>query len=569
MNEVRFGRLTKSIEWSKRQLEYPQSERLKAVRQFVGSHHVCGGAKKPVPVPFLSLAVMVFLRRLMPQAPLCMMSTDEEWLRPVAAAHEIAVNKIPNEIDLTQTLRRQVVEAMFSPWGVVKHGLYSAGSVLGHSYGKSFVDLVTFDDYFIDMSAKKIDEIDYEGNDYWVDYEELMDSKDFISGSKDKLKPDERTYIGPAGEQRADSISTNSTAETFKDKIWVRDVWLPDEKVMLTYGITSKSLFREREIDAPIRGPYTKLSFIEVVGEILNLPPVALWRDLHDLANALFRKLGNQADGQKTVLGFDGSDDESVEAFKNASDGAGIKYNGRKPEKLEAGGVNRETLAFQMQCRDLFSYFAGNIDSLGGLAAQTETVGQDRLIAESANSQIKDMADRVIVACKEVYTALAFYEWNDPIKRRKLEKEIPGTGMSIRIDYGPEQKLGRWEDYSVGVDVYSLQDKSPETQLQKLLMVVKEYVFPYAAVIQQNGGVIQIERIYELIAKYANLPELSEIIVFADGVAQQSAEAQGMPQHTTREYVRRGAPGQTKSGASAAMQQILMGGGVQEAENPF
>lgn len=569
MRKEKFDRLHRSINWSQKQLEYPRSERLKVVKQFVGSHFSEAGAERRVPVPFMALAVMIYVRQLAPNAPRALFTTYVDHERPAAATMELALNQIAKEIELGRTLRRMVAEALFSPWGVVKCGLATAGTAMGHAYGESFVDLVTFDDYFLDMSAKSEDQIDYEGNDYWLDYEALMDSGEMDRGTRKTIKPDDRSYIGVNGEDRVDSIVTNSTAETYRDKVWCRDVWLRDEQLLLTYGITSQKIIKEVKLDGPPHGPYHRLNFIEVVGEILGLPPTSLWRDLHELANALFRKLGRQADGQKDVMGFE--DDESANAFKNAMDGHGIKWHGRKPERLAAGGVNRETLAFQMQCRELFSYFAGNLDTLGGLAPVTETVGGSELISNAASAQIRDMANSVFDAAKGIYSDLAYYEWNDPIKRRRLEKQIPGTDIKIATELGPEHKRGSLDIFKLDIDVYSMQDDSAATKLQKLGLVLKEYVLPLAELIERTGGVIQTDKIFELVAKYSNFPELNDLVVFVDNLMQPQQGGggkSGMPAHTTREYIRRGAPGQSRQGASAATQQMLLGGNVQDAEVP-
>lgn len=562
LSSKKFERLERSIDWSQKQLVFPRKKRMEAVKQFMGSHYAENGSEKIVPVPFLALAVMVYLRQLVPNSPRAMFTADSDRLRPVASTFELAINKIPEEIKLSRTLRKMVAEAMFSPWGVVKCGLHTVGKALGHEYGEPFVDLVTFEDYFVDMSAKNPDEIDYEGNDYWIDYESLMESKEIVSGTRDKLSPDDRTYVGPNGEDRADSSTTDSTAETYKDKLWARDVWLPDENLLVTYGITSKKVIFERELKGPPRGPYHKLSFIDVPSESMALPLVSLWRDLHELANALFRKLGNQADSQKTVLGFDGDNEENVNNFQNARDGDGISWTGRKPEQLTAGGIDRNTLAFQLQCRELFSYFANNLDSLGGLAASTETIGQDRLISEASTAQLKDMAESVTDVSQGIFTALAYYEWHDPVKRRRLEKPIPGTDMAIPIEFGPEMKIGSFDLYDLKIDVYSMQDDSPGTKLQKLDLFVNKFVLPLGELATQTGGVIQVEKIFSLASKYMNFPEAEEIVVFVDNIAQPGSEGGGgaKPAHTTREYVRRGSPGQTRQGGSEATQQILLGG---------
>ena len=54
------------------------------------------------------------------------------------------------------------------------------------------------------------------------------------------------------------------------------------------------------------------------------------------------------------------------------------------------GGIDDKNLAFLLQVKTLFNYYGGNIDSLGGLGPQTGTVGQDKLIAESASRRLAD-----------------------------------------------------------------------------------------------------------------------------------------------------------------------------------
>lgn len=557
LDSRQFLKLTESIDWAQRQLDYPRKKRVESVRQFVGFHYFENGAPKRVPVNFLALAVQIYVRQLAARAPRAMITTWRQDLLPVAADLELAINQIPGEIGLTKTLRKFVTEALFS-MGIVKCGLHTVGEALGHEYGEIFVDLVTLDDYFLDMAAQDYTRIDYEGNDYWIDYEELMDSG--VVDKKDRafLKPDEYTVIGPSGAERAEEISTDSSPSVYRDKIHLRDVWLPKDKLIVTYGVTSKRKIKVMDRDEP-HGPYYRLGYTDVPSNLLPLAPAALWRDLHDLANSLYRKLGNQADSQKSVLGFSGENDEEVEEFKKARDGDGIRYQGREPKELKAGGIDAKTLAFYLQTKDLQSYFAGNIDSLGGLAAQTETVGQDRLIGEAAGAQLRDMADTTVGVIKEIFQAFVYYEWNDPIKRRMLEKPIPGTDLKVATEFGPEHKQGDMELYELSIDVYSMQDDSPQLKLQKLGLVTQQYVLPLAPLIQQQGGTIDVQRIMQLVAKYADLPELSQIVTFMEPpqVGQQG-QGSGAPAQTERRYVREGRPGMTQRGSDREAAKLLL-----------
>jgi hypothetical protein len=123
---VNFERLRTSVDWSIRQLETPRKKRIDAIKQFVGMHYTDHGADRRVPTNFIELAVTVYVRTLAARAPNVLVSTDIESLRPFARDMEIALNQIPGEIGLGNTLQRSVVEAMFS-MAIVKVGLGSTG----------------------------------------------------------------------------------------------------------------------------------------------------------------------------------------------------------------------------------------------------------------------------------------------------------------------------------------------------------------------------------------------------------------------------------------------------------
>jgi hypothetical protein len=557
---VNFKQLQTAVDWSIRQLAAPRRNRIDAIKQYVGSHYADGGTDKRVPTNFLELAVTIYTRQLAARAPLAMITTGSRALRPYARDMEIAINQVPDEIDLGGTLRRSVVEALFS-FAVVKTGICSSGTcVMGHDYGKPFADLVSIDDYFCDMSAKTRGNIQFEGNDYWMPIE---DARSLFGADID---PDKHTVTGDQGETRAESITTEEGADMYSEKVWLRDVWIPRSRKLATYGVKSLKLLRVVDWDGPAdQGPYHVLGFSDVPGNLLPLPPVSLWMDMHELGNSLFRKLGRQADSKKTVAAFQGGNDDDVESLKKASDGEGIRYNGQKPEAITVGGIDAPTLAFYLQIRDLFSYFAGNLDALGGLAPMTDTVGQDKLLSEAASSRLKNMGERTVDFTKGIFKSIAWYEWTDPIRRRTIEKPVKGTDVTVRGVWSKETRQGDFLDYNFDIDVFSMQDDSPSTKLQKIGTALERFVFPIMPMLEAQGGRIDLQELVDLIGRLGNVPELSDIVTF------QSPEVSGqqpqgdprpaaMPANTTRTYERVNRPGGSRSGKDTAMMQLLMGG---------
>jgi hypothetical protein len=561
--------LRTAIEWSIRQLETPRKNRVDAIRQFVGLHYAENGADKRVPTNFLELAVTIYTRQLLARAPRAIVTTSNQSLRPFSKTLEIAINQIPNEVGLGSTLRRSVVEALFS-YAVVKVGIASSGvSVLGHDYGEPFVDLISADDHFIDMSAKRRETIQFEGNDYWLPVE---DARKMWEGKSSDIEPDEHTVTGDNGEERAEGVSSSQGADVYRDKVWLRDVWLPHAGKLITYGVKSHRVFGIVDWDGPEKGPYYTLGFSDVPGNLLPLPPVSLWIDLHDLGNSLFRKLGRQADAKKTVAAFQGGNDDDVESLKRAGDGEGIRYNGQKPEEITVGGIDAPTLAFYLQIRDLFSYFGGNLDMMGGLSPQSDTVGQDKLLSEAASSRVKHMAEQVVDFSRDVFKALAWYEWTDPVRQRVIEKPVKGAGFSLRQKWSPETREGDFLDYNFDIDVYSMQDDTPATKLQKIGLALERFIFPAMPMVQQQGGALDAKALVELIGRLANVPELSDLVKFQDPDEMPQMPSGdpnptlAKPANTTRTYDRVSRPGATRHGRDDAMARLLMGGGVQKSE---
>ena len=561
--KVDFKQLLTAVDWSVRQLETPRKNRVDAVKEFVGNHYSSGGAEKRVPTNFIELAVTIYVRLLAANAPRATVTTKNAALRPFAKTTEIAINQIPEEIDLGGTLRRAVLEALFS-FAIVKVGICNSGvAVLGHDIGESYADLITIDDYFCDMSAKSRGSIQFEGNDYWM----ARDTAEKMFGKK--LVADDHTITGDQGEIRAESVTVDEGADLYKEKVWLRDVYVHTENQLVTYAVKTGQELRVMDWDGPDGGPYHVLGFSDVPGNLMPIPPVALWLDLHELGNALFRKLSKQADAKKTVVTFSG-DDDGVENLKMASDGDGIKYGGQKPENITVGGIDNQSLAFFLQVQDLFDYFGGNLNALGGLGPSTDTVGQDKLISEASGARAQDMSQQTIKFAKGIFEALAWYEWTDPVRKRQVEKPIGKTGLSVPVTWSAETREGDFLDYNFDIDVYSMQDNSPATRLQKLGQIVQQYVMPLMPFIQQQGGTVDVKSILDLVAELSNFPELAEMVQF-QGMPPEQGKVGGnpnpQPANTTHTYERINRPGANRSQKNNALSQVLMGGNPQPAES--
>lgn len=565
---VGFKELDSAIDWSLRQFATPRKKYHEAIRQYVGNHYADGGSDLVVPTNFLELAVTIYMQQLAARAPRAMFQAKHPSLRAEALSAEIAINQLPDEIGLGDTLQMAVIQAMFS-FGVVKTGIAPSGiEVMGYDAGQPFADIVSIDDYFCDRSAKTWKDVQFEGNDYWMCVE---DAVAMWPNAKSKITADDHTLVSDTGDDKSESVSIDEGAQVYQKKVYCRDVWLVKERQLLTYGIKSKEIFNVVDWDGPEEGPYHKLGFSDVPGNLLPLPPVALWRDLHELQNLLFRKLSKQADKKKTVAAFPGGDDDAVEALKNAEDGEGINYgNSAKPENIVVGGIDAPTLAFYLQVKELSSYFAGNLNTMGGLSAASKTIGQDQLLGEAASARVNFMRGRVNDFAKEIFQALAWYDWTDPVRERIVKKNIPGTDISVTRIWSEETRDADWLDFNFSIDVYSMGPDTPEIRLQKIGTALERYIFPGLPFIEQQGGMLDMQAVLSSVARLSNVPEINEFVKFGQTPPQGNPPVgnprPGLAPNTTRTYERVNRSGATESGKADVLSRLLMGGNVQQSE---
>lgn len=574
MKKTGIETIDERIDRSMDKLKKMRDERVSAIEQFVGQHYGDGGADKAVPANLLELATTIYLRLLAARQPKCIVTTEDPTLKPFAADMEIVLNQIPSEIKLGDTIRRAVMEAMFA-MGVVKVGI--AGIDDRPNFGdEPFVSLVQMDDYFVDMSARSWDEIQYEGNEYWMDVIAIKEAYG--------VELPEDTYQGYSltdGSKQARAVSNDEPDAELYPRVLLRDVYLQKENRMITYAVETRQVLRDIEWDGPEGTPYIKLWFSDVPGNLLPLPPMAVWRDLHDFSNVLYRKIANQAVSRKTVAVFQGGSDEEVARFRNAADGDAIRYSGMKPEEITVGGLDQSALALFLQNNDLMSRFAGNLDTLGGLSPQSGTAAQDKLINESASARVAAMGDAVTEFAKKIFKRLMWYAWTDPVRVRKYRKvyskEFNIGEMKI---WSPETRDGDFLDYNFDVAPFSMQDDSPTTRIQKLSEIMNTFIFPMMEMMMQQGLYVDAKSLIDYIAKNTNMPALADIVKSMDPnvMAQQMQprQAAGLPQPsyvstkspvTRREYIRINRPGKmTEQGKNAVLAQALLGKMSQSAE---
>ncbi|MEN6306259.1 MAG: hypothetical protein ABFD91_00765 [Anaerohalosphaeraceae bacterium] len=576
--ETKLKRLREAICYSRRKLMPFRQQRYDAIRQYVGFHYSDDGTSDRVPVNLLELAVNIYTQQMAARAPKALVQTRFGVLKPMAADFELALNHLIREIRLGQTFRLAVIDALFS-MGIVKTGLERRASVeiagYLHDVGQPFAEVVSLDNWVHDTTATRLEQCQFMGDRYRLPLELVKESKAFKNTGN--LQATVKTAYNESGDTKAESLShgMETDPDEFKDHVELWDIWLPFENLLVTIPAEGEGKpLQIIEWDGPETGPYKILSFSEVPGNIMPLAPSALWMDLHDLANRLFRKLGRQAERQKTVLGVQAGSEDDGDRIVRANDGEALKMdNPDRAREYRFGGIDQPSLAFLLQVKDLFVYLGGNLDSLGGLSPMADTLGQDQLLAQNASKRVADMQDRVIEFSKEVICDLGFYLWNDPLIELPLTKTVPGFDhLSVPVTFDAESREGDFLDYNVEIEPFSMQHQTPQMKLQALVQVFQQFLAPYAPMMAEQGIGINFEALLSIIAKYTNVSELEDILEFAAPPSTYKPGMVGQPPQKMRAPVTRhiservNRPGATRQGKDAALMQTLLGGKAQGSE---
>ena len=578
-----LARLYSAIRWSEKILSPHRKQRAARLRMITGRNFGDYAADDRTPLPLAEMMYSILTRQLVSACPQVLSTTKYDELKAASADLEIAINHlIRYEIDFVDTLRRIAGDSMVG-FAVAKVGLtYSSDSEYDngfkHDQGQPFCDPVLMEDLVIDMRATRWDQVQFVGDKYEVPLSSVLDNPDFSGKAKEAIKNTvSRDQLFQDDDERSTTIQRgdggyDEDESTFIKMVTLMDIWLPRHKKIVTLPLEENGgpALREFEWEGPEDGPYYPFFLEEIPGVLLPLPPLASVEDIHVMSNMIFNKVARQAERQKTLLvvGMSGNDD--ARTIVEANDGDTIPSSDpANVKEVSTGGPNMEMFTYVGQLRQLFSYFGGNLDALGGLGAQSETVGQDRLLAGQASQRIKEMQDRMVQFAKKLVNALGHYLWYNKNIELPLVKPVAGTDIKVPFVYDEDRREGDYLQYSIELDPYTFTSPSPSERAQTLTGIMTNAFIPMAPLMQQMGLVPDMQKYIDLIAKYANMPEIKELVRNTEGLIDQDESPIKVPSagQTTRRYERISrAAGGTMASKENVLSQLAMGGNPQKSQ---
>ena len=573
-SKIEIMRLQQSMNWSYRQLAPFRANDKFAMEQYVGAHYSEKGAHKKVPFSLLELAISTYTQRLSGGKPRVLFTTPHDQLQPQKSKLQRGTNHLLGEIDFGKTLADAVQGGFFSV-GIMKMGLdlrsREEWNGFLHDVMQPFADSVTLDNWVHDMSATRWDKVQYCGDRYTLDVDDAAEMFDH----GDKLMPIEDTEgYGDDGERLKDMTQGGGhNREYYRDIGEVIDVWDPRNNWVITLATEQGQFCAETgealhvmDWNGPERGPYRLLSFNPVRGNIMPLPPVALWMDMHELANNVMNKLKRQAMRQKTVFGVMPGGDADANTTIKASDGEMVKLlNPKNIAQINYPGVEPQQLAFLIQLKNMASWLWGNLDALGGLSPQADTLGQDRLLTASASQRLVKMQTTTVDFAHSCILTLSELLYGDPnivLGQTKRHGDI-----EIPVFWTPEDREANFIEYNMTLEPYSLEYHSPTERLETIRKTMAQIALPFQQQMMAQGIHIDMEALFNIIGDYTGLDELKQILIYTNprGTDEGPERALQSP-NTSRTNVRVNRPGATSQGKDEAMVNNLMNFGQQASQ---
>lgn len=528
------------------------------VKQLAGYYYSVEGPTRNIPLNLLALYTKIVGQKLVPSNPRYMFSTWDQGQRPLVSTMERWVNKEIVNMRMGKAFEKSAIDALFG-MGIIKVGIASPVESMISNWrvkaGRPFAQAIDYDDFVFDVHSKDLDQLGYAGHRFRAPLRAVKDSK-IYSKDRKNLGPMPDKIYNLEGDERVSTLGKTTLAgdQEFEDSIDLWEIYLPRYKLIITFqeddlsgtSTTSKGkALRVQNWIGPYCGPYHFLGLEHVPGNARPKAPISDLYDMHMNVNMILRKVLRQAKRCKEIMAVGRGAAEDADIINRADDGEAVIVGDVGQVSPRIYGVpNPQLWQLLMALKDLFNFMAGNLEIMGGLAPQAKTASQDQLMNQNSSATISVMQSRVLDHVSDVGKALAWFWHHDPYRVYRSEYQVPGSRGSIPTYSQPKKRQQLpFEDMDINVDPYSMQHQTPQSRLQALHGFITSIYTPLAQIFQQQGLFLDLNTFTELAGKYMDQPDLP--LIFTTGPTPQpegqpaGAGGGGMPQETTRNYVRR------------------------------
>lgn len=595
-----------------------REERMRVVRALAGNRYSRNAALKKVYVNLLGLYKKIVRRNLISQNPRVMLSTYDLKQTAAVTATESWMNQELIAQNFSTNMGRIVDDGLIGPMGICMVNLATPGDAAtlnwGIKAGSPLMYRVDFDDFVCSWRSRDFDEIDFIGYRSRMPLALAKEDKRFDKKAREGLVRMENLAYNREGDERIGRVWREESYDyddDLEDMVEVWNIYVPRHKTIKVYPdlcVTGPTSAYETDsayclYEGPWvgheKGPFALLSFDSVPGNLFPKSPMSDLVELHEAYNETYRKLMRQAARFKknTIYRRDNPGDGAMMNKANDGDSVGVEDPDSFKE-VKQGGPDVGLYQFSKELLERFMEQAGNLATMGGLASQAGTLGQEELLQQQSNGQIAYMQDVTLAFVADVCDRMLWYYWHDPrlIAQSKVnDPNLPDVNYVRHVYPGenatPEiaahidgrdvmRRLG--DKPNIKIDPYSMRHTTPQQRAKDLMSIVTQVYVPMAQIAQQQGVVFDFNTFLGIIGSYMDAPDVQRILSIqappqtGDSLPTGGGASGGptKPPETTRNYNRRSAgansqaaqQGERQNQISAAMAAASGGNGTGKME---
>lgn len=560
-----YKRLSRAVESSFQEMRSFRALNTNLVKEYAGSAYGEGWGEDKL-VHKLGQAVDGYMMLLAADRPAVLLTTENPQQQAFARLFQDSLNTQLDAIDFESTVKRWVMDGLFCIGITRAHIGESEEREIEFGVrvdtGDPTASNVSIDNAVLDMAANSIGEMQYAGERYRIpfqDFERGVKDGTYTNGA-DKLKP---TSKRPADLERLEDIGTGKRTDDdeLEPMIDLADIWSSRDRKIRTYPVErpftlSGDYVAEMKWTGAKTGPYEYLLFNLIPEKIMPSSQVAEWMPMDQAINNLMRQQNKRAVNLKENPVYT---PEGVDTAKNVDDARDMQWvkstDPKETRVIRTGGADANTQALIAHYLQQFDEGAGNLTSLLGLGAQSDTVGQEQLIHSAGNRIVGRMQSMVTMATTRLVRNIAKLLWDDEFKSISNRFRVPGTDYNVESNWEPGKRQGKFSDYKI--NVYSMPYRGPAERMATINQLITQIYVPLQQTLSEQGGAIDMAELSTLHSELLNTPRLKNVITF-DSRPREPLEDEGAKKSpfSSREYVRKSSPGNPQRQAEQVTQMM-------------
>lgn len=411
----------------------------------------------------------------------------------------LALSQHDKSIKIKEIYRQAIVDAIFT-LGTLKTGLAESDSVYAFDEydhidtGEIYTACVDFDNFVVDPESKEhlFRDAQFIGDRMAVARQTLLDSGLYNNSLIERLPSIKNEKRDKRAEDESKRSVKNDSDRFLREEVEIVELWIPEADAIVTVPggkeVVVDDYLRVDDYYGPDTGPYTFLALTPPVsGNPLPVPMVGIWNDLHVLGNRMAKKIIDQAERQKDVLGYKTNSADDAQTIVDAGDGEAVAMDDPDSVKTYSlGGQQNSNEAHLMSLQAWFNQAAANPEALAGQRFDADSATEARILANNANVGLEHMKDLVYDLSAEEARKRAWYMHTDPfinmplIRRQEVPAQYrmtpqgpvmatPARLENVQIYLTKEARRGDFLDFMFTVRPESMGRKDGDTQFMEAM----------------------------------------------------------------------------------------------------